>query len=111
MSPEVAPAWLVVRATVANAGDRAAFDRWYHNEHLPDAMKAFGVTTAWRGWSQQDPAVHCAHYRFGSAEHLDAVMAGPAIQALIAEFDRHWFGRVTRTREVMTVGDEAGVIG
>jgi len=24
-------AWLVVRATVANAADRAAFDRWYHD--------------------------------------------------------------------------------
>ena len=47
-------AWLVVRATVANAADRPAFDHWYRTEHLPDAMKAFGVRQAWRGWSQQD---------------------------------------------------------
>ncbi len=102
-------AWLVVRATVAEAADRAGFDHWYRTEHLPDAMKAFGVSTAWRGWSQQDPSVHCAHYRFESAETLDAVMRGPAIQALIVEFDRVWGGKATRTREVMVVGDEIGV--
>jgi hypothetical protein len=33
-------------------------------------------------------------------------MTGPDIQALIEEFDRHWKGRVTRTREVMSVADE-----
>ena len=101
----MASAWLVVRATVAHAADRAAFDAWYGAEHLPDAMKAFGAATAWRGWSQQDPSAHCAHYRFGSVERLDAVMAGPAIDALIAEFDRCW-PTVTRTRETFVVGDE-----
>ncbi len=100
-------AWLVVRATVADAADRPAFDAWYHAEHMPDAMKAFGVATAWRGWSQQDPSVHCAHYRFESAERLDAVMTGPTIRALIAELDRCWAAdKVTRTREVFVVGDE-----
>jgi len=100
----VPAAWLVVRATVANAADRAGFDAWYRAEHLPDAMKAFGVATAWRGWSEQDPAVHCAHYRFESAERLDAMTKGPEIAALIAEFDRCW-PNVTRTREVFVVAD------
>jgi len=36
-------AWLVVRAVVADAADRAPFDRWYRDEHLPDAVKAFGL--------------------------------------------------------------------
>jgi hypothetical protein len=102
----MAGAWLVVRATVADAADRAAFDAWYRAEHLPDAMKAFGVRSAWRGWSETDPSAHCAHYRFDSLDALDAVMAGPAIRDLIAEFDRRWGTRVTRTREVMTVVDE-----
>jgi hypothetical protein len=106
--PDRVSAWLVVRATVANAADRAAFDRWYHDEHLPDAMKAFAVTTAWRGWSQNDPSVHCAYYRFDSLDRLNSIMTGPDIQALIEEFDRHWKGRVTRTREVMSVADELG---
>ena len=102
----MASAWLVVRATVANAADRADFDRWYGAEHLPDAARAFGVGQAWRGWSQNDPPVHCAYYRFESLDRLNELMAGPEIQALIKEFDRHWLGRVTRTREVMVAADE-----
>jgi hypothetical protein len=97
-------AWLVVRATVAQAAERSAFDAWYRKEHLPDAMKAFGVATAWRGWSEQDPAVHCAHYGFDTAEQLAGVTGGPAMQALIAEFDRCW-PSVTRTRETFLVAD------
>ena len=103
----MASAWLVVRATVANAADRAGFDAWYSAEHLPDAMKAFGVATAWRGWSEQDPSVHCAHYKFDSKARLDAIVSGPEIAALIAEFDRCW-PSVVRTREVMAVADEVG---
>jgi hypothetical protein len=34
------------------------------------------------------------------------MMTGPAIKALIAEFDRCWLGRVTRTREVLSVAEE-----
>ena len=103
----MATAWLVVRATVANAAERSGFDAWYRAEHLPDAMKAFGVATAWRGWSTQDPAVHCAHYRFETAAALAAAMEGTAIAALIAEFDRCW-PSVTRTRESFLVADEIG---
>jgi len=104
----MAGAWLVVRATVADAADRARFDQWYRDEHLPDAVKAFGVRTAWRGWSQQDPAVHCAHYRFDSLDALNAVMNGPIIRDLVAEFDRVWGTRVIRTREVLAVADQVG---
>ena len=99
-------AWLVVRATVADAADRPAFDAWYQNEHLPDAVKAFGVRTAWRGWSQQDPAVHCAYYRFDSPEVLSSVMGGQAIKDLIGEFDRCWGDKVTRSREVFAIAHE-----
>ena len=101
-------AWLVVRATVANAADRPAFDRWYATEHLPDAVKAFNVAKAWRGWSQNDPSTHSAFYQFGSLDALNAVMDGSAIKALIAEFDRCWDNRVVRTREVLSVADEVG---
>jgi hypothetical protein len=99
-------AWLVVRAVVADSGDRDAFDAWYRNEHLPDAVKAFSANAAWRGWSSTVPSIHCAYYRFESHDRLEAVMSGPAIKTLIAEFDRCWSGRVTRTREVLTVADE-----
>jgi hypothetical protein len=99
-------AWLVVRAVVADPGDRAAFDTWYRQEHFPDAIRAFSASAAWRGWSLTDPSVHCADYRFASLDRLEAVMSGSAIKALIAEFDRCWLGRVTRTREILAVSDE-----
>ncbi len=105
----MAGAWLVVRATVANAADRAGFDHWYRTEHLPDAMKAFGVRKAWRGWNQQDPSVHCAHYRFESLDVLNAVMNGQTIKDLIAEFDRVWGSKVTRTREVISIEDDVDI--
>lgn len=104
----MAGAWLVVRATVADAADRARFDQWYRDEHLPDAVKAFRVATAWRGWSQQDPSVHCAHYRFESLDALEAVMTGPVIRELVAEFDRVWGTKVIRTREVLAIADQVG---
>lgn len=105
------PALLVVRATLANLRDRMAFDDWYHKEHLPDAMAAFRARSAWRAWSQTDPAVHCACYRFDSLEDAAAATTGSAIQALVAEFDRCWGDKVTRTREVLNVVEDTGTVG
>ena len=99
-------AYLLVRATVVNLRDRLAFDDWYHKEHLPDAVKAFGARSAWRAWSQTDPAVHCAFYRFASLEDAAKATTGPEIKALIAEFDRCWGDKVIRTREVLDVAEE-----
>ena len=98
-------AWLVVRAVVADAADRADFDRWYREEHLPDAAKAFAARAAWRGWSRTDPAVHVAFYRFDDVAAVQALQGGAAMNALVAEFDRCW-PRVTRTREVLETADE-----
>jgi hypothetical protein len=39
-------AYFVVRATVSDLAKRAAFDRWYSKEHLPDAAKSFGAEKA-----------------------------------------------------------------
>ena len=40
--------FFVVRATVTDAGQRAAFDDWYRHEHLPQAVAAFGAAKGWR---------------------------------------------------------------
>jgi hypothetical protein len=50
--------------------------------------------------------VHCACYRFASVAAAEAATAGEAINALIAEFDRRWDSRVSRTREILDVADE-----
>jgi hypothetical protein len=102
----VVGAWLVVRAVVADPADRAALDEWYHHEHLRDAAKTFAVHDAWRGWSATDPSIHSAYYGFESRERLDTIMAGPGIIGLIAEFDRRWSGRVTRTRDILVVAGD-----
>ena len=36
-------AFFVVRATVIDPARRAAFDKWYQDEHLPDATISWGV--------------------------------------------------------------------
>ena len=97
-------ALFIVRAEVGEA-DRAAFDRWYETEHLPDAMRAFGTDRARRGWSDADPGIHYAVYEFPALEHARRIAAqdrSPEIKALIAEFDRVWPG-VPRSREIIGI--------
>lgn len=95
-------AYLIVRAEVA-AADRDAFDRWYETEHLPDAKAAFQTLAARRGWSDVIAGVHIAIYEFPSLARVREVVASDAIKALIAEFDRVWQGRVTRSRDVLEI--------
>jgi len=54
----------------------AAFDKWYQNEHLPDAVRSFGATKAWRFWSLADPAVHLAMYEFADEAALERAVQG-----------------------------------
>ena len=93
----------IVRAQVRDASVKEAFDRWYRDEHLPDALKAFGARRAWRGWSEADPSVHYAVYEFDDLERLRALPGSAALKALVAEFDRAWGDKVVRTREGVRV--------
>jgi hypothetical protein len=102
----MAKAWLMVRAVVAEPADRPRFDRWYAEEHLPDALKAFGAARAWRCWSALDPRTHFAFYEFPDLARAQQISDSPEIRTLIAEFDRVWGDRVTRTREVMELAGE-----
>jgi hypothetical protein len=98
-------AYFVVRATVADPARRAAFDKWYAKEHLPDAAKAFGVNKAWRFWSLTDPSFHEAMYEFADQAALDRAMQGEDLKRLIADFNRDW-PEVTRTREILVLAEE-----
>jgi hypothetical protein len=97
----------VVRAVVPDESKRAAFDAWYSREHLPDAVKSFGVTRAWRTWSAIDPAVHQAFYEFPDRASLDAATGGAEMKPLIADFDRDWPG-IQRTRDVLMLVERIG---
>ena len=98
-------AYFVVRATVADPAKRGAFDAWYAKEHLPDAVKAFGATKAWRFWSLSNPALHEAMYEFADQAALERGTSADALKALVAEFDRCW-PDVTRTREIFVLAEE-----
>ena len=100
-------ALFVVRAVVP-AADRATFDAWYRREHLPDAMRAFGVAKAWRAWSRTDASVHTAFYEFDSVEAAEAATAPERLKALVAEFDRVWGSRMTRSRDLLEVVERQG---
>jgi hypothetical protein len=75
---------------------------------MPDAVKAISNCALWRGWSKTDQDVHCACYQAEAMERLDAIMDWPGIEGLIAEFDRRWSGRATRTHEVIVIAAEMG---
>ncbi len=98
-------AYFVVRATVADASKRKAFDKWYGSEHLPDASKSFGVTRAWRFWSLTEPSLHQATYEFADEASLDRAMKGDDLKRLVADFNRDW-PDVTRTRETFVLAEE-----
>ena len=95
-------AFFIVRAEVAEA-DRAAFDTWYQNEHLPDALEAFSAMSASRGWSDVDAGVHVALYEFADMSSLKAVTETDIIKGFIAEFDRVWGDRVIRSRDIVEI--------
>lgn len=101
------PTFFIVRATVSDPAQRPAFDAWYKNEHLPDAVKTFGAQKAWRFWSETDPAVHQATYQFADRAALDHGTRPEVMQRLVADFDKAWPG-IPRQREIMTLVEESG---
>jgi hypothetical protein len=96
-------AYFIVRAKVADAALKDDLDRWYQDEHLPDALKGFKARRAWRGWSAVDPLVHHAFYEFDAMAEALAISSSDALKSLGVEFDRVWGDRVTRTRDVVEV--------
>ncbi|MGY8637339.1 hypothetical protein RAD15_33215 [Bradyrhizobium sp. 14AA] len=98
-------AFFVVRAIVTDPARRAAFDRWYETEHVPDAVKAFGVSKAWRFWSLDDPSLHQAMYQFDDEAKLETMLKGDALKKLVADFNRDW-PDVKRARETLVIAQE-----
>ena len=101
------PAFFVVRATVSDPSRRAAFDKWYETEHLPDAVKSFGVKKAWRFWSLSDPSLHQATYQFDDEASLERMLKGGELKRLIEDFNRDW-PDIPRTRETFVLAQEVG---
>jgi len=94
-------AYFIVRAQVVDATVKNDFDRWYQDEHLPDALKAFKAKRAYRGWSQLDASVHYAFYEFDDVASACAIQGSDELKRLAAEFDRLWGDKVMRSRDIV----------
>ncbi len=94
-------ACFIVRAQIVDADVKEAFDRWYQDEHLSDALEAFSARRAWRGWSEVDANVHYAVYEFDDLTAAQAIPDSDALKRLAVEFDRIWGDRVMRSREIV----------
>src|SRR5258705_5411669 len=77
-------AFFVVRATVADPAKRKAFDEWYRREHLPDAVKAFGVEKAWRFLSVSGPSLDQATHEVAHHAAADRTTKGGRPQSPVA---------------------------
>jgi hypothetical protein len=98
-------AFFLVRAVVSEPL-RDKFDHWYSTDHLPRALADFKAQKCWRFWSELEPGVHYAVYRFADKARLDAALASEAFKALVADFNQTWPEGVTRTRDVVTLVEE-----
>jgi hypothetical protein len=95
-------AYLIVRAVVPET-DRAKFDQWYQDVHLPEALTVFDAVSAWRGWSHDDPSVHLAFYEFSGLAEAMAIGDSEGMKNMRADFDRNWQNRVSRSREIVEI--------
>ena len=95
-------AYLIVRAEVEEES-REGFDQWYEMEHLPDAFRDFKAVSATRGWSDVEPGMHTAFYEFSDLKTANAILNSELIKEFIKEFDRHWNGKVKRTRDILDI--------
>ncbi|HXR58927.1 MAG TPA: hypothetical protein VN747_06380 [Burkholderiales bacterium] len=100
-------ACFMVRARIGAGVARDEFERWYRDEHLPDALAAFKAKRAWRAWSGIDPAVHYAFYEFESMAAARAIEGTAELKRLVADFDRAWGDRVARSRDFIETVQEA----
>jgi hypothetical protein len=95
-------AFVLVRSAVTNPDDRNAFDHWYHTDHIPLVFsKIANVNHAWRFWSKSDPAVHYTLSEFSNTSELQRATSSEAFKYIVAEYDRSWGSRVTRTRDIL----------
>ena len=96
-------ACFMVRARIGADVVKKDFDRWYGEEHLPDALKTFKAKRAWRAWSDVDPSVHFAFYEFASMADARAIEGSEGLKRLVADFDRAWGDKVARSRDFLEI--------
>src|SRR5258706_15547653 len=79
--------FFVVRATVSDPAKRAAFDTWYANEHMPDAVKTFGAEKAWRFSSGTHPAAKAGGFQIPDQTSLHPATPEVRRKQMVARFN------------------------
>ncbi len=79
---------LVVRATIDPAHEEE-FNRWYNEEHVPDALRLAGCVGAarYRVLGGDDSHQYVAVYAFEDEASLHAAMTGDYRQELVRRYD------------------------
>ncbi len=101
----MAKGYFMVRAQVEEPL-RARFDRWYADDHLPWAAKAFGALRASRYWSHSDPPVHVALYEFPDLATARHATRPEVMAPLVADFDKTWPTGTSRSRDYLELAGE-----
>ena len=101
------PVFFLVRARIADGVVKGDFDRWYGDEHMPDALRTFKAKRAWRAWSDVDPSVHYAFYEFDSMAAARSIEGSDGLRRLVADFDGTWGDRVVRSRDFIQTAEKS----
>lgn len=102
------PAHLIVRSQILDPAIRDAFDDWYGDKHVPEAVAAFRPSRCWRSWSRIDPMIHYAFYEFANEDEIGAMMASDTFRAMVDDLSQTWAGKVTRERDVTVTAQLIG---
>ncbi len=96
--------FLAVRATV-EPGREEEFNRWYNNEHTPDAVNMFPGCIGGARFKVVDgdgSHQYVALYAFRTGEEMQAAISGPEIKELIRIYDEAIGAFSTRARTTYT---------
>jgi antibiotic biosynthesis monooxygenase (ABM) superfamily enzyme len=96
--------FLAVRATV-EPGREEEFNRWYNNEHTPDAVNMFPGCIGGARFKVVDgdgSHQYVALYAFRTEEEMQAAISGPEVKELIRIYDEAIGAFSTRVRTTYT---------
>jgi len=83
---------LVVELGVPAAGEEA-WNRWYHEEHIPDVLRSVdGVIRSrrYRLVAGQDQYKYLVHHEFESVEKLRAYHGSTQVEGRWGDYERQW---------------------
>ena len=90
----------VVKATIT-ADREAAYNQWYHNEHIPQLLSYRGAASArrYRKLLGEDKYQYMTQYEFADEATFDAFQNSDHFADLIAEYNANFGDASERIRE------------